>query len=47
MPPDEASMSESTRAANETVLDKTLFASRWLFAPFYFGAHGGRQPWRG
>ncbi len=30
-------MSESTRATIESVLERALFASRWLLAPFYFG----------
>jgi uncharacterized protein (TIGR00645 family) len=30
-------MSESTRTTVESVLERALFASRWLLAPFYFG----------
>jgi uncharacterized protein (TIGR00645 family) len=30
-------MSDRTRATIESVLEKTLFASRWLLAPFYLG----------
>jgi uncharacterized protein (TIGR00645 family) len=30
-------MLQRSRERTETVLEKTLFASRWLLAPFYFG----------